>query len=288
MSWQILLIINLITATIRELFNKKIANRVPPLVAIFYILLFSQIWIALTHFLIYRTWPQNNWQTAWPGVLFVVGFGAYFSAIRISLSQSILFQSYSILVTVILSAIFLGEGKYLDIRTGAGIKVIGGIILAFAALWKLLHVGNKNEERLEKKWFFYILLTIIFQGVGAFVTISNIARATPLEVIYNQGNGMLAVILLYFLISKKSFIIGRKMIYLILISSIFSSMAVTTFYQAILKAPVAKLYPLQQVSLVILTIIGSYLFFGEKKILGKSYLKGMILGMLGILMLVTS
>lgn len=288
MSWQILLVINLFTATIRELLNKKIANKLNPMAGIFYIVLFSQFWIALVHLFFYKTWPQNNLNTAWPGILFVIGFGAYFSAIRISLSQSILFQSYSIIVTIILSAIFLGEGKYLDIRTATGLKVIIGIILAFAALWKLLHVGNKKEERLEKKWFLYIMLTIIFMGVGAFVTLTNISHATPLEVIFNQGNGMLAVILLYAWISKKSLFIDKKMIYLILVSSIFSSAAVTTFYQALLKAPVAKLYPLQQISLVILTIIGSYIFFQEKKILGKSYLKGMILGLIGILLLVTS
>src|SRR4030067_533543 len=80
-----------------------------------------------------------------------------------------LFQSYSILVTILLSAVFLGESKYFDIRTFSGIKVVSGTILAFLALWFLLHQKNKKEERLEKKWFYYIAGTILFLGIGSSV-----------------------------------------------------------------------------------------------------------------------
>lgn len=288
MTWQMLLIINLIAASIREFLNKRVANKMSPFVGLFYIVLFGQIWTFIAYVATSGVLPRWDFSAALPGLIFVISFSAYFAALKISLSQTILFQSYSILVTVILSAIFLGEGRYLDVRTLTGVKVIFGIILAFSALWYLLHVGNKKEERLERKWFYYILIVIIFGGIGSFWSISTLSKLTPMEMLLNQGNLMIAVLLLIMFSQKQNIRIGKRKILLTLINSIFATIAVIAFYNALIFVPVAKFFPLQQVSLVIITIMTGYFFYGEKEIFTGRHLVGMGLGLAGILLLVTS
>ena|SRR3990167_1785505 len=151
MSWQLLLYINLAAGTIRELLNKKISNTVSLFAGLFYITLFAQLFFYVSWVFTSQKLPRYDLYASLSGILIVAGFSFYFAALRISLTQSILFQSYSILITILLSAVFLGESKYFDIRTFTGIKVVSGTILAFLALWYLLHQKNKKEERLEKK-----------------------------------------------------------------------------------------------------------------------------------------
>src|SRR3990170_574191 len=129
MSWEILLFINLISATIREALSKKIADKMSFSVGLFYIMVFSQVLLYLAFFITHGSLPRFDLNVSAIGVIFVIAFSAYFAAIKISLSQSILFQSYSILVTVILTAIYLGEAKYFDLSTPTGIKVISGTLM---------------------------------------------------------------------------------------------------------------------------------------------------------------
>lgn len=288
MSWQMLLAINLVAATIREYLNKKIANKINPFTALFYIVLFCQIWLWLGFTITYGRWPGFDLTAALTGVILVIGFSAYFAALKINLSQTILFQTYSILVTIILSAIYLGEAKYFDMTTVTGLKVISGIVLAFAALWYLLHSGNKKEERLEKKWFFYMLIVISFLGTGSFFSVSFLAKYTSYELLLNQGNAMIPVFFILSLVKGGGVNVGRKNIYLMVINSVFSSIAVVAFYNALKLVSVAKFYPLQQVLLVIATIFTGVVFYQEKSILTGKHLIGMILGLSGILLLVTS
>lgn len=288
MSWQILLIINLIAASIREFLYKKLSDKITPLAMLFYVLIFSGAGLYFLQFIIYHSLPKFEITLSLTGIILIVAFLAYFSAIKISLSQSILYQSYSILVTIVLAAIFLGEAKYFDLATGTGIKVVAGIVLAFISLWFMLQAKDKKEEKMEKKWFIYILITIFAMGVGSFATISYLHKFTSLEVLINQTNVMIIVVYLLMRWRKEKILIGRKLTQLTLITSIFSLISVVMFYQALSIVPVAKFYPLQQVSLVILTIFTGVVFYKEKSILTGKHLLGMVLGLGGILLLVTS
>lgn len=288
MTWQILLVINLAAASVREYLNKKIADKVSPFVGLFYIFLFAQTMFYTSFILYYRAFPRLDLPLTLTGIVLFAGFVSYFAALKISLSQSILFQSYSILVTVVLSAIFLGESKYFDLHTATGLKVISGIALSFIALWYLLHQKSKKQEQLEKKWFVYILSTIVFLGVGSFLTVFFIHRFTPLEVVINQDNVIIPLLLLSAVIKKDNLKIGRRMLQISIINAFVSTIAVIAFYQALLLTPVAKFYPLQQLSLVIITMFTGVIFYKEKDLFSGTKLVGMALGLAGMVLLVTS
>ena len=286
MPWGIFLIINLSAATIREYFNKQIADRIDPFTGYLHLLGFTSFWMAIFNFIVFRKLLVFDVTVALSGVFFITGFIGYLSAVKYSLSQSILFQSYSILVTVMLTAIFLGEGRYLDVTTITGQKIVGGGVLAFMALWFLLRTDKKSEERLEKKWLIFILITIFSIGVGAFSSLFFIRKYSPVTVIYNQTLSFTLLIIVNLLMRKRIFL-PKKLTKLTFTGSIFSSIAVLSFFEALKSVPAAKFLPLQQVSLVILTMITSIIFFNEKKFFTGKRLLGMGLGLIGIVLLVT-
>jgi len=259
-----------------------------PFVGLFYIVLFVQIWLCSAFLITHKALPRFDLFASAIGVIFVIGLLAYFSAIKITLSQSLLFQSYSILITIILTALYLGESKYFDITTSSGIKVLMGTLLAFVALWYLLHTGSKKEEKVERIWFLYILVTIIALGVGSFLSISTLKYLMPMETLINQGNLMIPTLFIIATAKKEKLIVSRSKLFLTAANSVFSTVAVIAFYYALQIVPVAKFYPIQQVSLVIITIITGYIFFNERNIFSGKRLLGMGLGLIGIILLVTS
>lgn len=288
MSWQILLLINLFSASLREFLNKKIANTMEPVAAFINFAFFGFLWFVMYQLIIVKAMPRIDLTVSATGFIIIIAYISYLKAVKISLSQSILYQSYSIIVTVILAAIFLGEGRYLDIRTGTGVKIVSGIILAFVSLWFLLHVGRKRDELLERKWFYYIAIVIVFFGVSSFFTISFFRVYTPIEVLISQSLPMIFVLPLYQLLVGGKIILKRKQFKTVFLSSIFASIAVVAFYFALMIVPVAKFYPIQQVSLVILTILQGVLFYKEANVFSGNRLVGMIIGMAGIMLLVLS
>ena len=288
MSWQMLLGINLISGVIRESINKKIVSKIDPFVSLFYLVILGFFWLYPYQWMVAGKLPEFDFVATLPGVFFVVSFVSYFSAMKISLSQTILFQSYSILITLALSAIFLGEARYFDITTVTGLKVVSGIILAIISLWFLLHVGRKKEEQLERKWFFYILLVILFGGTGAFLSISNLKWLTPQDMIINQSYAMAVLLFVLIKALRKKLSIDKKGSFLLFVSSFVATVAVISFYEMFSLMAVAKILPVQQVSLVVLTMISAIIFYKESNIFSGKRLIGMAMGMAGILLLVTS
>lgn len=283
-----LLGINLIFGSLREVFNKKVADKLDPYVGLFYITLFINFWFYIYQIIIIGSLPQFNLLQAASGIVIAAAAFSYFSALKISLSQSILFQSYSIIVTIMLAAIFLGEGSYFDIGTVTGIKVISGIILAITALWFLLHVGSKKEVRLERKWFVYIIFTILFFGVGSFFSVSLTRTNVPVEVLINQENVMVVIFFVLSLWQKKKILIGKKLVFLTFINSIFATVAIISFFEALRIVAVARFFPIQQLSLVVLTMLSAVVFYKESNIFSGKRLIGMAMGLVGIILLVTS
>lgn len=289
MGWQILLGINLVSSSIREFLNKKIVHAMHPLAGYIYMLFFGQIWLYLLQIFWYKgSLFYFHPLLAITGILLVIGFLGYFYALQISLSQSILFQSYSILVTIVLSAVFLGEGRYFDIATSSGIKIISGIFLAFVSLWYLLHVKSKKEQKKEKKWFLYILITIVFIGTGSFLTIFSIRTASILDVLINQNNAALVFLFVLLPFFRIKLPLKQNVLTYTFLNSIFGTVAVLAFYGAVLVAPVAKIYPIQQISLVIITICTGLIFFRETHLFTRERFFGFVLGVVGIAVLATS
>lgn len=288
MTWQIFLIINLIFASIREFLYKKLAEKHDPLVSLIYLFFFSVIWLNLIYLWDQKSIASFNPILSLPGAIFAIGFVAYFHALKLSLSQSILFQSYSIVITIVLAAIFLGEVKYFDLTNATGQKVLAGTLLALFSLWFLLHTGKNKEEKIERKWFFYIGLTILALGIGSFFSISYLKNFSPVYILINQNELAAPLLLLVAVMTKKKFVLKKKLVLLILVNSLVATIAVLAFYEALRYIPVSKLFPIQQVSLVIITIIVGIIYFKEKQVLSGKRLIGMILGLGGILLLLTS
>ena len=268
MSWTALLAINLTAATVRETLNKAIANRMDPTISLFYIQGFSLVWLYLLQVLFIRQPVRLDLLISLPAALFVAAFVFYLKALKISLSQSILFQSYSILVTVLLSAVFLGETKYLNPSADSGMKVLLGIIFAMAALWLLLHTGRKKEEVLERRWFLYIGATIFSLGAGSFFSVLSLTRATPVNVMINQGNMIVPLYIIINVLSKKSIRLSKKNLALTVANSLAAVVSVFAFFKLIQSMPVAKLLPLQQVLLVIIMMtVGIVVYPSTRKLL---------------------
>lgn len=243
MNWQMLLGINLVSGVIRESINKKIVTRIDPFVSLFYLVILGFFWLYPYQLVAVGQLPKFDLIATLPGIFFVIAFVSYFSAMKISLLQTILFQSYSILITLTLSAIFLGEARYFDITTVTGLKVVGGIILAVVSLWFLLHVGRKKEEKLERKWFFYTLLVILFGGTGSFLSISNLKWLSPQEMIINQSYAMTVLLLVLIKALKKKLSVDKKGSLLLFISSFVATVAVISFYEMLSSMAVAKILP---------------------------------------------
>lgn len=287
MSWQILLVINLILATVRETFSKKLANKLDPYVMVFYIALINGVLLYAYQFLVYQTWPRMDPVVTLSGIIFVIAFVSYYYAVKISLSQSILFQSYSIIVTIVLAAIFLGESRYFDLLSVIGMKTIAGILLAFAALWLLLHQGGKKEHQMERRWFVYMSISILALGVGSFFSVLFSKTYYPVEVFINQTHSMIPLLLGLLVAQKKSLSIPRSLYKILVLNCISAVGAVIAFYEILhLQIAVSRIYPVQQVLLVVLTMISGVLFYKEAHFFTGKRLIGMMVGLGGIILLV--
>lgn len=288
MGWQVLIIINLVFGSLREFLSKIIVNKIEPWIVIFYITFLNGILFFIFQFSAFGRWPRFDLSVTLSGIIFVVAFVSYFAAVKISLSQSILFQSYSLIITILLAAVFLGEARYFNIKTLLGLKIIAGIVLAFVSLWLVLYEGGKKEQLLERRWFFYIALTILFLGTGSFISIYFSKQLEPVEVFINQTLTMLPVLVFLLIIQKKSIKVPVSMVKYILAYSVVSVVAVLAFYQALKYIAVSRYLPMQQVLLVIITMMVGIFYFKEAKIFTGKRLVGMILGLIGIILLVTS
>lgn len=285
MPWQFFLGINLITATVREIMNKRVANTMDPVVGLFYVNLVQGLLFYIWFFLLYRRLPVVDVGVASAGVLFAVAYACYYSALRFSLSQSILFQSYSLLITIILSAVFLGEMKYFDISAGAGLRTIMGIFLALISLWFLLHQKNMNKEQRQLKWLIFIAGTILFLGIGSFISAAALRRMTSLEVLINQTDVMVPAVLLLAFLSNRKFKLKKEDVSIVVTNAFFAVIAVVTFMNALVETSVSKLYPIQQVLLVISVMTAGVVLYKETQIFSKQRLIGIILGLTGVILL---
>jgi len=288
MSWQILLAINLVFATVREFLSKKNANRLDPIIASFFFSLFTGILLIGYQLAVKGSWPRWDLSIMFSGLIFVAALISYFAAVKISLSQTILFQSYSIVVTILLSAIFLGEGQYLNIATSLGQRVIGGILMAFSALWFLLHEGGSKEQRLEKRWVGYILVHILTGGIGTFISIGLARKILPAEVFSNQSVAIVVLLGILMMWKKLPILQPKKVMQSLFLQSFAGTVALLSFYEALIQEAVALVYPVQQVSLVVITMIIGIVVYKEQRVFSGKRLVGMVLGMAGIILLLTT
>lgn len=288
MNWVGFLGINLVFSTLRETLNKKIADKTDPVVSVFYIFYLNTLLFLILHIIMVGFVFHFNIFAILSGVIFTVSWLTYYKAIKISLSQSILFSSYSIVIVVLLSAIYLGESRYFDITKLAGMQVVLGIGFAIIALWYLLHQQKKKEQLLEWRWFVYILLTIITMGIGSFISLYSLKILTTTDIFINQAVGSVPAISILALIGRRSKLnIGISKLFVMFCISVATVGAVYAFYEAARLAPAIILYPVQTVLLVITTMLAGFFIYKEGNMFHGKRLWGLLLGLLGILLLST-
>jgi drug/metabolite transporter (DMT)-like permease len=282
MSYLPFLGVNLVAATAREVLSKKVVSKIDPYVMFFYFALFNGLWLFAFHKLYYRQFPTINFETVLTGLAPLVAYIAYLKAMQYSLSRSILFQSYSVIVTIVLAALFLGELQFLNPQTLSGQKLIVGLILAVVSL-KFLLSAKAQENKIEKRWLVYMLLTIVFMGTGSYFTVF-FARQMPVTAIFvNQAIFMIPVSLLLILWSKKSLLIPKVQFLHVSTISFFQAVAYVSFFEASLELITSKLFPIQQIALVILTMIASFFLFKERELTTVKKVIGSVIGVIGIL-----
>lgn len=285
MNWLPFLGINLIAATLRETVSKKVVNQIDPLTAFFYFSLFISIWLFIIHLIIYRELPRIELDVVLSGIVSLIGYAAYLKAVSYSLSKSILFQSYSVVVTIILAAVFLGEASLLNPAKIEGLKLIIGLLLAFLSLKFLMATHSKKVEIEEKKWLFYILITILFMGLGSFFNVFFVRTMPITSVFTNQALFMVPVSFLLLKLLRKNISLSRKNLSFLTVTSVAQAAAYVSFFKAAEMIAVSRLFPIQQVTLVITTMIAGFIFFKERELVTKPKVIGSILGIIGIILI---
>lgn len=288
MQWLSFLGINLIAATMRETIGKKVVNRVDPFVAFFYFTLFISVWLLIIHFIIYHQFPRLEIDVVLSGIISLVAYASYLKAVSYSLSKSILFQSYSVAVTILLAAIFLHESSLLNPATKEGMRLLGGIFLAFLSLKLLTETHSKKKATDDKRWLMYIILTILFMGLGSFFNVFFVRHMPITSVFVNQAICMVPIsfILLWFF--KKNIVLSKQNMSLLGITSIAQAVAYVSFFQAATLVSVSKLFPIQQVALVITTMTCGFIFFKERELFSGKKIIGSFLGIIGIILIAGS
>lgn len=187
MSWQLALFFNVIFATIRSTIEKKLVDRLDPLVVFFHTAFWSTVFFTLFYLLRHDSLPIIYPEMILFGVSVVLITGSYLAAIKISLSQTVVFGSYYIVVAMLLTTLFLGEWQLFDPAKISGQKTLIGVFLAFISLVFLLKSSSRKEAIMEQKWVFLIAVVIILNGVITFWSKSFLASHGPLETLISQS-----------------------------------------------------------------------------------------------------
>lgn len=286
MNWESYLGINILFSTLRETFNKKISDKTDPIVSVFYIFWFNSLLFFIYHIYLHGFVFHWNIYTLFSGMLFTISWVAYYKAIKISLSQSSLFSSYSLIIIIALSALYLGESRYFDVSKFTGIQIVVGIMMAIIAMWYLLHDHRKKEQQMEWKWFVYILLTIVTIGVGSFIILFSLQVLTTSEIFVNQAVSSTALISLIALATKRSKLkVPTPKLFLMFCNAVFAVIAVIAFYEAARLVPATILFPIQTVLIIITTMTVGFVAFGESHMLKGNRIVGLLLGLIGVVLL---
>lgn len=286
MIWQVAAVLNIIFGTIRVFLDKKLIEKVNPLILLFYTAFWSGVFYLLFFLLRHESLPL-----IYPGMMVLGGVYAvavigYLWAIRVSLSQTMVFAPYSFIITLILAACFLGEWKFFDPSTSSGLKTIAGIFLAIISLWLIVGSGTKREKRVESRWIYAIVLYIILIGIGNYFGKAFLLTHGPLETLISQQIGAVPFIFLFNIFQKVKFSISLKNHLLLLTDGLVMAFAITFFYLSLALGPVSLVLPIQTLLLTMTTVLLGFYVFKEAGKFSKEKLLGMGLGIVGVILLV--
>lgn len=202
----------------------------------------------------------------------------YFRALQIGdVNKVTPIDKSSTVITMVLAAVFLGEGW-------SGNKTVAALCIGIGTL--LMITKKKTEEKAEgKAWLFYALLSAVFASltsvlakIGIDGVESNLGTAIRTTVV-------LAMAWLMVFVSGKQKELGtvgaRDMLYICL-SGLATGASWLCYYRALQLGEAGIVVPIDKLSVVV-TIAFSYIFLKEK--LSKKALLGLVLIVVGTLLL---
>lgn len=285
MSWQILLFINIIFVTFRSYLDKKLVGKIEPFIVFFYAVFWEGIFLTLLLFYFSGKFPVIYPEMMILGVLFGLGVGAYFEAIKINMSQSVIFSSYYMLISLVLSAVFLGEWRLFSLSEGSGQKTLLGVILAIVSMMMILKGSSKKEEKMEKKWVILIGFNILVNGIGTFWGKAFLETHEPIEALFSQVFGGILTLLIYNIIKRNNFHIRPKYHKFLVLDGLLMMVAVVAFYMVLKVGPLAVVLPIQNLVLTILMTLVGLIIFKEAHNMNMRKMVGMGLGVVGVVLL---
>lgn len=285
MPWQSALLGNIFFASIRDPFYKKIVDRLDPYLVMFHTNIWGMVLFSAYYIVRNRLLPPIYFEMMLLGVVFTVSYGFYLTAIRFSLSQSVIFRSYSLAITLLLTAVFLGEWMFFDPLRVSGIKNITGVLLAGISLYTLTATGAKKEQKLERTWLLLILGNIILNGFGSFWSKSFLASHAPAETLLSQYVGGMVVLPFIMKAKKMSIRISKGYVLQIFILSVLEFFTLILFYEAYRKGPAVLVLPIQALVITIMTTMAGLIIFKETHLYRKEKAWGLGLGLFGALLL---
>lgn len=286
--WQLPLFLNVVFAAVRGFFDKKLVSKIDPFVAFFYVVLWGTVFYYVIFIFRHHAIPPVYPGMMFLGVLYALAVGTYLAAVQISLSQSVIFASYYLLIALILAAVFLGEWQFFDPTVAAGQRTILGMVFAAAALGIFLFTGNKKEGKLERKWILFIAINIIVNGIGTYWGKVFIGDHGPLETLISQSLGGLPVLFIFNFLRKKDFRIHTGGQILAAMDAAAMVVALSFYYQAIKKGPLTIILPIQTLGGTILIALIGLVLFDEAHKFTRLKMVGMAAGVVGIVLLMMS
>lgn len=286
MTWQIALFLSIIFGTFRGFFDKKLVEKINPYLAFLYTSFWGTILLILLYFLRHQSLPPIYPEAMLLGNLYNFVLIAWLSAIKISLSQSTIFSSFYLVISLIMAAVFLGEWQLFNPLQFSGIKNILGMIIAISAIWLFFKTNSKKEEKLERKWIIFMGINVILNGIGTFWSKVVLMQHGPLEILISQSIGALPVLFIINILRGSFKRKDAKINYVSLFDAVSVVLAAAFYYVAVKQGNLIIVLPVQTLGLSFLVALTGLIFYKEKNSLNKQQLLGLVVGFIGIAILV--
>jgi hypothetical protein len=217
------------------------------------------------------------------GVINALGIYALNKAIKINLSRTMANNHMSILFSIVLSVLFLGESQYLDVNSIFGILILVSIVMAAISVVFIKGFGNGE---VNSKWYVYLILFAIFNGLSSFLIKATTGNIRSIEILLFQHIGSIITISFMMLMTKQSLKISRKNVNLSMLSGLFLLIALSLMYLSLAQAPLMMVKTFQMVGLSVGGVIMGLILFEERKHFEKKSIIGLSFGFISIFLLI--
>ncbi len=225
-------------------------------------------------------------------IVAVIGFanalaGWHFNqAVKVGLAQSIMLLPLAGVVGVVLSAIFLGEWKYIDPRHIGGLLTMTGLAGSLIAVM-LFGTSKQYKDADRRRWILAAAIYIFVSGLVIFLIKYFAADGVPMSgYLVSWYTGTVLGSVVPCVKESLNFRIPRKWIpyYLLLGITTFGSM--WGYYWALAIAPATVVFPVHSFLYVLGAVALALFVFREIRIFKKREWAGFVVGITGVLLLI--